>query len=132
MVNYLKGVSNMLAIVLVVLTGNILQHLQTEKRMLNLVFHLKILTYAWYNSFQNVFMRNISRSNLQTFNDLLQYRYGASSIGDPVRTIHGDLVKEHFNKECKGTAGLFQSGYIFHYTSVNKRIVISHVCSKLR
>ena len=38
MVNYLKGVSNMLAIVLVVLTGNILQHLQTEKRMLNLVF----------------------------------------------------------------------------------------------
>ena len=71
--------------------------------MLNLVFAFDYINYAWYinyiNSLQNVFMRNLSRSNPQAFNNLLQYRFGASSTGDPFRTIHGDLVKEHFNKE---------------------------------
>ena len=42
MVKYLKGISNMLAIVSTIGTGNILQHLLAERRLLNLVFTFDI------------------------------------------------------------------------------------------
>lgn len=66
-----------------------------------------------------MFVRNLTSSNPQTFSDLLQKRLRAF--------INGDLVKEYFNKECKGTGAPFQSGDIFSYTSANKSIVTSHV-----
>ena len=131
-VNYLKDVSNMLAIVSAVRTGNIVQHLQAERRMLNLVFAFDHINYARYNSFQHVFLRKLPEVNPQAFQDLLDSGFGATSTGEPFSTIHGDLVTEHFNKECKGTAGPFRSGYISNYDSVNKWIITSHIHSKLR
>ena len=132
MVNYLKDVFNMLAIVSTVCNGNILQHLQAEQNMLNLAFVFNHINYARYNSFQHLFQRKWWKSNPQAFKDLLLYGFGALSTGDPFSTTHRDLLTEHFNRECKGTAGPFQSEYISIYNFVLKWIVTSHTHSKLR
>ena len=93
MVSYLKDVSNMLTTVSAIRSGNIIQQLQTKRGILNLVFAIDHSNYASYNSFQHVFLRNTSkRSNSQAFTELLHYGCGASSPGDPLSTIHGDLV----------------------------------------
>ena len=47
------------------------------------------------------------------------------------RTIHGDLVTEHFNKETKGTAGPFPVGmYLLKVNNRNTRTSCEK-CSKL-
>ena len=39
------------------------------------------------------------KDNPQPFDDLLKYRFWATSSGETFITIHGDLVIEHFNKK---------------------------------
>ena len=43
--------------------------------------------------------------------DLITNGHGALCFGDSFTTIYRDLVTEHFNKETKGTAVHFPSGY---------------------
>ena len=100
--------------------------------MLKLIFALDRINSARYNLFQHVFLSNLSKDNLSVFDDLLKYRFGATSLGETFSTIHGDLVTEHFNKESKGTTGPYRAGYIFRINTVNKWIAISHIYLKLR
>ena len=97
MVNYLKDVSNILAIVSAVQTGNITQYFQAEKQMLKLIF-----------VFHHIIPRCLSqlslKENPQSFKDLLKYGFGAKSSGETSRKIHGNVVKQHFKEESKGTA----------------------------
>ena len=46
--------------------------------------------------------------------------------------IHGDLVTEHFNREPKGTAGPFRSGYSTDLHALNRWVKTSHIHSTLR
>ena len=59
LVNYLKDVSTMLAIVSAVRTRNITQHLQAERKILKLILVFVHINYAPYNSFQHVFLNNL-------------------------------------------------------------------------
>ena len=54
-VNYLKDVSTMLAIISAARTGNITQHFQTERSIPKLIFAFDHIKYACYNSFQQAF-----------------------------------------------------------------------------
>ena len=54
-VNYLKDVTNMLAIISAVQTGNITQLFQAEKEMVKLIFAFDHIKYARYNSFEQAF-----------------------------------------------------------------------------
>ena len=80
--NYLRDVPNTLAIVSAVRIRNTVQYLQVERRTLNLVFAFDHINYARFNSLQSMFLRNLSRSNRQVFEDFLQYGLEASSTGD--------------------------------------------------
>ena len=131
-VSCLKDVSTMLTIVSAVRTRNITQHFQAERQMLRLIFTFDHINYVRYNSFQHVFLSNHSKGNPQAFDDLLKYRFGATSLGETFSTIHEDLVAENFNKESKGKTGPYRSGYISHQNKVNKWIVTFHINSKLR
>ena len=42
------------------------------------------------------------------------------------------LVTEHFNRETKGTAGPFRSGYSTDQQALNRWIKTSHIHSKVR
>ena len=57
--NFLKDVSTMLAIVSAVAAENITLHLQAEKQILKLTFTFDHINYACYNSFLNVFLSNL-------------------------------------------------------------------------
>ena len=50
-VYYLKDVSTTFTIVSAVRTGNIIQHLQTQRQMLKLTFAFDYINSAYYNSF---------------------------------------------------------------------------------
>ena len=79
--------------------------------MLKLIFVFDHIISARYNSFQQEFLSNILQNSPQTFGDLLKHGFGATSSGETFSTIHGDLVTGHFNKESKGTAEPYRSGY---------------------
>ena len=78
-VNYLKDVSTMLTTVLAVETGNITQHLQAELQILKITFVFDHISSARCNSFQHVFLSNMSKGNPQPFGDLLKFRIEARS-----------------------------------------------------
>ena len=54
----------MLAVVSAVQTGNIIKHIQAERRMLIVAFgHIN---FARFHSFQHVFLSNLSKDNPQS------------------------------------------------------------------
>ena len=61
-----------------------------------------------------------------------KYGHGETSTGLPFSAIHGDLVTEHFNRETKGTAGPFRSGYSTDLHTLNRWLKTSHIHSTLR
>ena len=48
------------------------------------------------------------------------------------RVCHDNLVTEHMNRETKGVAGPFRSGYSTNYESLNKLVMTCHIYCKLR
>ena len=129
---YLKDISMMLAIVSAVREGDIFKHLQAEREMLKLVFAFDHVHYARYNTYQHVLLSSMQRNNEDGFKDLSIYGHGSTSTGLPFSAIHGDLVTEHFNRETKGTAGPFRSGFSTDLRALNRWIKTSHIHSKLR
>ena len=108
------------------------RHFSAEREILKFMFAFDHINYARYNTYQHVYLNNLLRKGKSVAKDVISNGYGASSSGDSFRTIHGDLVTEHFNKETKGTAGPFCSGYSTAIDAVNKWIKTSHIHSKIR
>ena len=54
-----------------------------------------------------------------------------SYLGEKFATVHGDLVTEYFNRETKGTAGPFRSGYSTNVDTTNKWVKTVHIHAKL-
>ena len=129
--NYLRDVSTMLAIAFALRTGNSTQHLQAERQILKLIFAFDQIKHARYNSFQHVLLSNLSKDNPKAFDDLLKDRFGATSLGETFSAVYRDLNTEYFNKESKGMAGSYRSGYITHHNTVNKWIATSRIHSRV-
>ena len=85
-----------------------------------------------YNSNQHVFLTEEKRLNSLAYQDLKHYVYGASLTGSHFSGLHGDLMTELYNKETKGTAGPFRSGYSTDMQSVNTWVITSHIHCRLR
>ena len=64
---------------------------------------------------------------------MITHGFGCTtSDGTPFSSKHGDLETEHFNRETKGTAGPFRSGYSTDMHAVNRWIKTSHCHAKIR
>ena len=72
------------------------------------------------------------RLNSPAYQDLKHYGYGASLTGSRFNGLHGVLMTELFNKETKGAAGPFRSGYSTDMQSVNTWVRTSHIHCRLR
>ena len=66
------------------------------------------------------------------YQELSTNGYSASLSGASFGGIHGDLLTEWFNKETKGTAGPFRSGYSTDVKTVNTWIRTSHIHCEMR
>ena len=131
-IQYLKDVSNLLALVSAVRENNIEKHLQAERQMLKQVFAFDHQKYARYLSYQHVFLRELQPNGHPAFKDLVNYGYGANLSGQKFASIHGDLVTELYNRETKGTAGPFRSGYSTDIQATNTWVKTTHIHAKLR
>ena len=76
---YLKGVSSMLAMVSVVLEGNIERHHQSERDMLNHVFAFSHQNYVRYCSFQHVYLHSLEEQIHPAFGKLKTKSLGDAS-----------------------------------------------------
>ena len=94
--------------------------------MLKLVFAFDHVNYSRYNSYHHIFLTEVKRLNSPAYQDLKHSGYGASLTGSHVSGLHGDLMTELFNKETKGTAGPFRSGYSTDMQSVNTWVRTSY------
>lgn len=75
----------------------------------------------------------MKNENNGAYQDLVVNGYGCTTTDNSkFATKHGDLETEHFNRETKGTAGPFRSGYSTNINAVNRWIKSSHMHTKLR
>ena len=117
-----NDVSTVLAIVSAVQTANITPHPQAERYLLKLTFAFHHISYFRYNSFEHVFLKNLSKDNSETFDYRLRNGFGATSSIETFSTIHGYIdIKEHCHKKSKGTVGPYRPEYISHHNRLTKR-----------
>ena len=100
--------------------------------MLKLVFAFDHVNYARYKSYQHVLLMEKKRMDTEAYRDLLIYGFGTSLTGSSFSGLHGDLLTELFNKETKGNAGPFRSGYSTKVKSVNTWVRTSHIHCEIR
>ena len=112
------------------LEKEIYSDLQAEREMLKLGFAFDHVHYARYNTYQHVLLNSMQRNNEDGFKDLSIYGHGSTSTVLSFSAIHDDLVTEHFNRETKGTAGPFRSGYSTDQQALNRWIKTSRVAVK--
>lgn len=130
---YLRDISLMLSIVSAVRENKYDRHLEAEREFLKLVFAFDHVNYAKYNTYYHVFMSNLKSTDNEAYQELVKFGFGCTHTNKgKFSTQHGDLTIEHFNKETKGTAGPFRSGYSTDLHAVNRWIKTSHQHAKLR
>ena len=130
---YLKDVSLLLTIVSAVREGCFARHLQAVRQFLKLVFAFDHVNYARYNAYQHIYLTDMKNTNSNAYTELIKFGFGCTNTETEMfNTKHGDLETEHFNRETKGTAGPFRSGYSTDIHAVNRWIKTSHIHAKLR
>ena len=130
---YLRDVSLMLCIVSAVREGSFERHLQAERQFLKLVFAFDHYNYARYNSYQHIYLTNMKNNGDEAIKDLTTHGFGCTTSDKAhFATKHGDLETEHFNRETKGTAAPFRSGYSTNMHAVNRWIKTTHCHAKIR
>ena len=122
----------MLALVSAARESDIEMHLQAEKEFLKLVFAFDHVHYSRYNTFQHVFLNNEKRLDSDVYQDLLIHGHVASVTGDTFSGVSGDLLCEWFNKETKGSAAPFRSGYSTEMKALNTWVRTSHIHCALK
>ena len=91
------------------------------------------VNYKRYNSYQHVLLSHLKSIGSPSYQRLVDNGFGCtSSEGARFATKHGDLETEHFNRETKGTAGPFRSGYSTNMHAVNRWIKTAHCHATLR
>ena len=101
----------MLAIVSAVKEGGLKRHFSAEREIFKLMFAFDHINYAGCITYQHLYLNNLLRKDNSIVKDLITNEHGALCFGDTFPNIHRDKVNEHFNKETKGTAVHFPSGY---------------------
>ena len=131
-VAYLHDVSCLLTLVSAVREGDLNRHLQAEQQMIYRAFAFYHPNYARYCSYQHVYLQGMKTERHPAYLDLMKRGFGASLTGDKFSAIHGDLVTEPFNKECKGTSGPFRAGFSTNIDAVNTWVKTIHIHSLVR
>ena len=79
-----------------------------------------------YGAFQHVNLQFLRKEDKDSFKELNEKRFGASLTGYVFSAILNDLATELFNKETKGTSGLFRCTFSTNTDSVNSWVNSVH------
>eukprot|EP00794_Sanderia_malayensis_P005788 gene5788-6486_t len=133
MIEYLKDVSAMLALVRSVQEKSIDLHLAAEGALLPKCFAFDHVNYSRYLSAQHVNLQSIKINNPAAWEDLELNGFGGSLTGKPFSTIHGDLIAEvTINREVKVRGGPMQYGFSTNERTTDAFIKTSHIIANIR
>ena len=68
------------------------RYFSAEQDILKLIFTFDHINYSRHNTYQYVYLNDLSRKEKGVAKDLITNGYGASSFGGSFSTIHGDLA----------------------------------------
>ena len=115
--------------------SDIQRHLQAENTSFCDFFALEHQNYVHYGAFQHVNLQFLRKEDKDWFHELHEKRFGASLTEYVFSAIPNDLVTELFNKETKGTFGLFRCPFSTNIDSINSWVNSVHIiyipCLKL-
>ena len=103
------------------------RHLQAENILLCDFFALEHQNCAHCGAFQHVNLQCLRKEDEDWFNQLNEKRFGASLSGYVFSIILYHLVTELFNKEAKGTSGLFHCSFSTNIDLVNSWVNSVHM-----
>ena len=104
-----------------------------ERELLPNCFAFNHINYSRYLTFQRVNFLKIKHCNENVWNDLLKEGFGGSLNGEPLSTIHGDLITEvTINREVKVRGYPMMGGYSPSDKKNDAFIKTSHVMGKVR
>eukprot|EP00794_Sanderia_malayensis_P002977 gene2977-3431_t len=133
MIEYLKDVSAMLALVRSVREKSIDLHLAAEGALLPKCFAFDHVNYSRYLSAQHVNLQSIKINNPAAWEDLELNGFGGSLKGKPFSTIHGDLITEvTINREVKVRGRPMQGGFSTNERTTDAFIKTSHIIANIR
>ena len=133
MIEYLKDVSAMLALISSVRENHIERHLQAERALLPQLFAFGHINYARYLTYQHVTLTNLHQTNPAAWQDLKENGFGGSLSGGPFSTVHGDFITEvTVNREVKVRGGPMQGGFSTSLKAEDTFIKTSHLMAKVR
>ena len=122
MIEYLKDVSKLLALIYAVRERSIELHLVAERALLPKCFAFDHVNYCRYLSVQHVNLHAKRIQKKDEWEDFLHNGFGGSLSGERFSTIHGDLITETtINREVIVRGGPMQGGY--RYIRENNRCI---------
>ena len=132
-VEYLKDVSCLLALISSVREKSIERHMQAERALLPQLFAFKHVNYARYLTYQHVTLSCLHDTNPTAWQELKDYGFGGSLSGDPFSTVQWDYITETtVNREVKTKAGPMHGGYSTSLQATDTFIKTSHLMAKVR
>lgn len=133
MVEYLKDVSAVLALISSVRENHIERNMQAERALLPQLFAFGHINYARYLTYQHVMLANLHKTNPTTWNELKENAFGGSLTGDSFSTVHGDFITEvTVNREVKVRGGPMQGGFSTSLKAEDAFIKTNHLMAKVR
>ena len=102
LLNYLKDVSTLLAMIRSVRVCNIEMHLEAARALLPQLFAFGLPNFSRYLTYQHALLEVHHISGKSIWKDLMENGFGGSLTGDKFSTKHGDLIIETtVNREVK-------------------------------
>ena len=133
MIQYVKDVSLLLALVSAVREKSIDLHVIAQRALLPKCFAFDHVNYARCLTFQHVYLETIQDRQKDIWDDLLANGFGGSLSGQAFSTIHGDLITETtINKETKVRGGPMRGGFSTSEETNDAFIKTSHLMAKIR
>ena len=86
-IRYLKDVSSLLALVSALREKNLERHLEVERKMFKCCFAFDNINYAWYLSYQQVYLRSLEAYNSLAISNLKERGFDGSLYGQPFSAI---------------------------------------------
>ena len=133
MTQYIKDVSNLLALVSAVREKKIEWHLVAERAMLPKLLAFNHIHYARYLTAQHLNFQKLQIKTEAAWENLVEDGFGGSLTGLPFSTIHGDLITETtINREVKVRGGPKRDGINTSESTNDSFIKTRHLMAKIR
>ena len=100
--------------------------------MLKYCFAFDHINYAWYLSYQQVYLRSLETNDSPAISHLKEKGFGGSLSWQLFSAIDGDLVTELSNGQTKREAGPHASGFNTNIDTVNDWVKTAHIHAQIR